>query len=78
MEGFSQRNTIVNWSIECRLLGHCARTSFQRRLIDRTMGIRRPHHHVQLTCDVKLDLQVQEEFLHIFNGEAFFIDKDSV
>ena len=50
--------------------------AFLRRLIDLTMGIRRPHHHVRLTREVKLDLQVWEEFLHSFNGKAFFIDEE--
>ena len=49
--------------------------AFLRRLIDLTMGVSKPHHHIRLTQEVKLDLQMWKEFLHGFNGRAFFIDE---
>ena len=46
--------------------------AFLRRLIDLTIGITKPHHHIRLTQQVKLDLRVWQEFLDNFNGRAFF------
>lgn len=49
---------------------------FLRRLIDLTIGVTKPHHHIRLTQQVKLDLRVWQEFLNSFNGRAFFLDED--
>ena len=46
---------------------------FLRRLIDLTIGVTRPHHHIRLTKQAKLDLTVWQEFLSNFNGRAFFL-----
>ena len=48
--------------------------AFLRRLIDLTVGLKRPHHHVRLTKDAKADLQVWQRFVSGFNGRAFFLD----
>ena len=48
--------------------------AFLRRLIDLTVGVKRPHHHVRLTKDAKADLQVWQRFLSGFNGRDFFLD----
>ena len=48
--------------------------AFLRRLIDLTVGLKRPHHHVRLTIDAKADLQVWQRLLSGFNGRAFFLD----
>lgn len=48
--------------------------AFLRRLIDLTIGLQRPHHHIRLNKDAKADLQVWMRFLVGFNGRAFFLD----
>ena len=53
----------------CVVSGRC----FLRRLIDMTIGVTRPHHHIRLTKQAKLDLAVWQEFLHNCNGTAFFL-----
>ena len=49
--------------------------AFLRRLIDLTIGVTKPHHHIRLTREVKLDLHLWLDFLSDFNGKAFFIDQ---
>ena len=49
--------------------------AFLRRLIDLTVGVSRPYHYIRLTRQVKLDMQIWQEFLVDFNGKAFFIDE---
>ena len=46
--------------------------AFLRRLIDLTIGISSPHHHIRLNNGVRADLRMWEEFLSGFNGSAFF------
>ena len=48
--------------------------AFLRRLIDLTMGVQKPKHHIRLTRQAKLDLEVWLQFLMHFNGKSFFID----
>ena len=48
--------------------------AFLRRIIDMTVGVQKPHHHIRLTRQAKLDLQVWQEFLLLFNGRSFFLD----
>lgn len=50
--------------------------AFLRRLLDLSIGARKPHHHIRLTSQAKLDLQVWQDFLNQFNGRSFFIDDD--
>ena len=38
-----------------------------------TVGVQKPHH-IRLTRQAKLDLQVWQEFLLQFNGRSFFLD----
>jgi hypothetical protein len=47
--------------------------TFLRRLINATMGVTKPYHHVHLTNDVKADIQLWITFLAHFNGTSFFI-----
>ena len=42
--------------------------SFLRRLIDLTMGVVKPHNHIRLTQQVKMDLAIWLEFFSSFNG----------
>ena len=48
--------------------------AFLRRLIDLTMGVQKPNHHIRLTRQAKLDLEVWLQFLMHFNGRSFFLD----
>ena len=50
--------------------------AFLRRMIDLTLGITKPYHHIRLTSQVKLDLGVWLQFLDTYNGKSFFIDND--
>ena len=46
---------------------------FLRRLIDLTRGVPKPHHHIRLTKQTKLDLGLWLDFLLHFNGRSFFL-----
>ena len=46
---------------------------FFRRLIDLTKGVPKPHHHVRITRQTKLDLGLWLDFLSHFNGRSFFL-----
>ena len=48
---------------------------FLRRIIDLTIGITKPHHHVRLTHETKQDLLVWAHFLRDFNYQSFFINE---
>ena len=50
--------------------------AFLRRLIDLIIGVTRPHRHIRLTQQVKLDLRVWQICFLNFNGRAFFLDDD--
>lgn len=50
--------------------------AFLRRLIDLTIGLRRPHFLIRLTQEVKADLKVWQQFLSGFNGRSFFLSVD--
>lgn len=74
-----QKVTLQHLQSLIGVLGHAcsvvvAGRCFLRRLIDLTVGLTRPHHHVRLTEQVKLDLKVWEYFLRDFNGRAFFLN----
>ena len=47
--------------------------AFLRRLIDLTIGIKKPYHRIRLTRQVKLDLATWLQFLQAFNGKSFFL-----
>jgi hypothetical protein len=46
---------------------------FSRRLIDLTVGLKRPDHRIRITKEVKDDLRVWLVFLRSFNGTSFFV-----
>ncbi|XP_022805339.1 uncharacterized protein LOC111342506 [Stylophora pistillata] len=50
--------------------------AFLRRLIDLTIGLRRPLFLIRLTQEVKADLKVWQQFLSGFNGRSFFLSVD--
>lgn len=45
--------------------------AFLRRLIDLTIGVKRPHFLIRLSGEVKADLLVWQNFLSGFNGRSF-------
>ena len=47
--------------------------AFLRRLIDLTIGVRKPHFLIRLSSEVKQDLLVWQSFLSSFNGRSFFL-----
>ena len=48
--------------------------AFLRRLIDMTMGVQKPYHHIRLTRQAKYDLKVWQDFLEHFNGRSMFLN----
>ena len=50
--------------------------AFLRRLIDLTIGVRRPHFQIRLSREVKAVLNVWQKFLSGFNGRSFFLSDD--
>lgn len=50
--------------------------AFLRRLINLTIGVKRPHHYIRLTQQIKKDLQIWECFLESFNGRSLFLQED--
>ena len=52
--------------------------TFLRRMINSTIGITKPYHHVHLTNNIKEDIQLWITFLNQYNGTTFFIDRTPV
>ena len=50
--------------------------AFLRRLIDLTIGVRRPHFQIRLSREVKADLNVWQKILSGFNGRSLFLSDD--
>ena len=46
--------------------------AFLRRMIDLTVGIKSPHHHIKLNSEAKLDLETWLSFLDKYNGATMF------
>lgn len=49
--------------------------AFLRRLIDLTIGVKKPFHHIRVTAEAKEDLQVWQHFLQEFNGKSLFLSE---
>ncbi|KAM4748731.1 LOW QUALITY PROTEIN: uncharacterized protein WCC33_006112 [Rhinophrynus dorsalis] len=47
---------------------------FSRRLARLTAGVKRPHHFIRLSPEVRSDLVVWDSFLRNFNGRALWLD----
>ena len=52
--------------------------TFLRRLINATIGISKPYHHVHLTKEVKEDIRLWLSFLQTYNGISFFINNTPI
>lgn len=48
---------------------------FLRRLINLTIGVKRPFHRVAITNEVRKDLLVWKQFLSTFNGKTMFLEE---
>jgi len=51
--------------------------AFLRRLIDLTIGVTKPHHHIRTSKGAKLDIMLWLRFLDEFNGRSFFLCTDA-
>lgn len=47
--------------------------AFLRRLIDLTIGLKRPSHFVRISKEVKADLLLWQQFFQEYNGKSFFL-----
>ena len=59
---------LLNFACEVVIPGR----AFLRRLIDKTMGVRKPHHYIRVSLEMKHDLKVLLTFLEHYNGKSFF------
>ena len=48
---------------------------FLRRLIDLTIGLKRPGHFVRVSKEVKADLFTWQKFFQEYNGKSFFLNE---
>jgi len=48
--------------------------AFLRRLIDLTIGLKKPHHMRRLTLEARADIQAWSVFIENFNGKALIMD----
>ena len=49
---------------------------FLRRLINSTMGIQKPHHHISISKPIRADIAAWLSFLSSFNGISLFPERD--
>lgn len=48
--------------------------AFLRRLIQLTIGVKHPRHHIALSRGARLDIELWLSFLHQFNGRSILLD----
>ena len=48
---------------------------FCRRLINATCGLKKPHHHLRITVEMKKDMKLWLQFFKDFNGISVFHDR---
>ena len=48
--------------------------TFLRRLINLTVGVKRPRYFIRLNWETKSDLKLSLTFLESYNGKSFFLD----
>jgi hypothetical protein len=69
----SKKSTLKSFQSLIGLLNFACKTvapgrAFCRRLIDATIGIKKPHYMIRINSSIKQDLAVWEQFLANFNG----------
>ena len=62
---------LLSWACQVVLPGR----AFLRRLIDLTIGVSKPYHHIRLSRETKRDLELWQKFLVNYNGKSMFHDK---
>ena len=62
---------VLNFACSVVVPGCC----FLRRLIDLSIGLKRPHHFVRVSKEVKADLLIWQQFFHENNGKSFFLNE---
>lgn len=62
---------VLNFACSVVVPGRC----FLRRLIDLTIGLKRPGHFVRVSREVKADLFTWQQFFHKYNGKSFFLNE---
>ena len=62
---------VPNFACSVVVPGRC----FLRRLIDLTIGLKRPGHFVRVSKEVKADLFTWQQFFQEYNGKSFFLNE---
>ena len=62
---------VLNFACSVVVPGRC----FLRRLIDLTIGLKRPGHFVRVSKEVKADLFTWQQFFQDYNGKSFFLNE---
>ena len=62
---------VLNFACSVVVPGHY----FLRRLIDLTIGLKRPGHFVRVSKEVKAELLTRQQFFHEYNGKSFFLSE---
>ena len=62
---------VLNFPCSVVVPGRC----FLRRLIDLTIGLKRPGHFVRVSKEVKADLFTWQQFFQEYNGKSFFLNE---
>ena len=62
---------VLNFACSVVVPGRC----FLRRLINLTIGLKRPGHFVRVSKEVKADLLTWQQFFHEYNGKSFFLSE---
>ena len=62
---------VLNFACSVVVPGRC----FLRRLIDLTIGLKRPGHFVRVSKEVKADLFTWQQFFQEYNGKSFFLNE---
>ena len=57
------------------LFNGCSRSLLLRRLMDLTIGLKRPGHFARVSKEVKADLFIWQQFFQEYNGKSFFLNE---
>ena len=62
---------VLNFACSVVVPGPC----FLKRLVDLTIGLKRPGHFVRVSKEVKADLFTWQQFFQEYNGKSFFLNE---
>ena len=71
LRGLQSLIGVLNFACSVVVPGRC----FLRRLIDLTIGLKRPGHFVPVSKEVKADLFTWQKFFQEYNGKSFFLNE---